>query len=84
MFRHSRKEDSRHSMKFATRAPEIRGNELEHNFGELAHSSTSSSTNKLKGFNHLKALQSLAERWVQRGHYSDTGRAYQALIEGKL
>jgi hypothetical protein len=37
---------------------------------------------KPKDFNHLKALHELANRWVKRGYYTDTGHAYKALIEG--
>ena len=39
---------------------------------------------KSKGFNHLKTLQEIADKWVERGYYTDTGHAYKALIEGVM
>ena len=37
-----------------------------------------------KGYNHLKTLQEIADKWVERGYYTDTGHAYKALIEGVM
>ena len=45
---------------------------------------TQNYTHKPQKSNHLKALQEIANSWVQHGYYSDTGRAYQALIEGVI
>jgi hypothetical protein len=39
---------------------------------------------KSKGVNHLKTLHEIANTWVERGYYTDTGRAYKALIEGVI
>jgi hypothetical protein len=39
---------------------------------------------KSKGFNHLKTLQEIADKWVHHGYYSEPGRAYRALIGGDL
>jgi hypothetical protein len=71
-------------MKFATPAPENRGKELEHNFGELAHSSKK--LHKPKGINHLYTgrnrlivLESIANKWAGRGLMTPT-RAMAVLL----
>ena len=69
-------------MDVATRAPEFRGNELEHNFGELEHSSNK--PYKTKGFNHIRILNEIAEKWVSKGCYKTKGRVFEALIGGDL
>jgi hypothetical protein len=35
-----------------------------------------------KDFNNLKTIRELANIWVERGYYADTGQAYKALVEG--
>jgi hypothetical protein len=55
---------------------------LNQNLGGTDYTETPKKSKKPKDFSHLKALKDLANTWVQRGYYSDTGRAYQALIEG--
>ena len=44
----------------------------------------SNKPHKSEGFNHLKTLRELANIWVERGYYPDTGYAYKALIEGVI
>ena len=39
---------------------------------------------KPKGFIRLKTLHDIANTWVERGYYTDTGHAYKALIEGVM
>jgi hypothetical protein len=72
-------------MKVATRAPENRGNELEHNFGELAHSSKKPHKSKgikrlYTGKNRLLFLESIAQRWFDRGLYRSPAIAMAALL----
>jgi len=35
-------------------------------------------------YNHLKTLQTIAEKWVNHGFYSTPDRALRALIRGEL
>ncbi len=71
-------------MEVATRAPEIRGTELDGS-GE-----SNTSTLKLikhrnpRGIKHLRVLNEIAIKWTQEGYYSTTGRAFEALIGGDL
>ncbi len=39
---------------------------------------------KTKGINHLRILNEIATKWVDKGCYVDSGRALQALIGGEL
>ena len=73
-------EGSQLSMSIVTLAPGNRGKGLDNNFGELVHSSKK--PHKPKRINRLKTLQEIANSWVERGYYTDTALAYQALIEG--
>ncbi len=40
--------------------------------------------NKRIGFNHLKVLSDISEKWVRMGYYNEPGRALRALIGGEL
>ncbi len=37
-----------------------------------------------KGINHLKVLQEIADKWVDKGYYNSQGRALEALLGGRL
>ena len=44
----------------------------------------SNSSIKLKGMNHQKTLQAIANKWVERRCYDTLDRALRALIGGDL
>jgi hypothetical protein len=58
-----------------------RGQRLNLNLGGTDNST---SPQKLKRINHIRTLQEIADKWVDRGCYKTPGRALQALIGGKL
>ena len=59
----------------------IKGRE---SLSNLGGTDNTTSPKILKNFNHLKVLQTLAEKWVDRGCYSTPDRALRALIGNEL
>ncbi len=57
------------------------GQGLDNNSGE---SNSSIKLKITKDINRLQVLNEIANKWVDKGCYSNSGRALQALIGGKL
>ena len=58
-----------------------RGQRLNLNLGGTDNST---SPRKPKGFNHLRTLREIGEKWVDRRCYRTLDRALRALIRGDL